>query len=137
MTWDIKQDTTTGDWIFSGHRDLMHAEGESHIYQRIMLRLKIPRGEYLYDDLGNLGSLLHETTRRSLDQVLPEVPTLIREALAPMPDIHVADVSIEPDPASDTSVRASIAYNNISFDDEAAVDVGETPGDVFIASIQI
>lgn len=135
MTWDIKMDTTTGDWVYTGHRDLMQSDGEEHIYQRIITRLKIPRGEYVYDELGNLGSMLAEATRGKVTHVLPELPTIIQEALEPMPDVRVNDVQVDYDPANPSSIRASISYNSIALEGEGAVDVGETPGEIFIANI--
>ncbi len=137
LTWDVRQDTTTGDWVYTGHRDLMHSDGEDHIYQRIVTRLKIPRGEYLYDTSGSLGSELPETVRGLMDKTLPEVPTIIQEALAPMTDIRVNDIRLDTVEDDPSAVRASISYVNVVLPGEAALDLGETPGEIFVADIQL
>lgn len=137
MTWDIRQDPTTGDWVYTGHRDLMHSDGEDHIYQRIVTRLKIPRGEYIYDASGTLGSDLPEATRGLMDKTLPEVPTIIQEALAPMSDIRVNNIQLNMMEDDPSAIRASISYVNTVMPGEDAIDVGETPGELFIANIQI
>ena len=137
MTWDVKQDTQTGDWEYTGHRDVMGVDGHAHTYQRILTRLRIPRGSYDSDTGNVLGSFLEDTMRYGFDRLLPEAPTLIREALSGMLDITVINVDVRVDENSPHGIKAKISYVYVDDPDEASVSVGDTPAELFIADISI
>jgi hypothetical protein len=125
MAYDFAVDLKTGDWLFSAGRDLQGVAGEGVVQQRAAIRLKIPVGEFIYDDTGVLGSRLHLVKRHDVNRALDEIPPLIEEALAPMPDLSVLDVQVEmdqPDPnvrgdkADPHLVKAAIQYSTVLSD---------------------
>ena len=87
-----------GDLVIGGNRDLAGVAGTDLIEQRIRLRLRLRRGEWLYDDSKTLGSLLFQLSGMTADQVHTSIPVFVREALRPMADeISIDDVLHEHD----------------------------------------
>lgn len=94
MSWDITLDTETGDWLLGPDRDIEASSGVALLRQNIFTRLKIPRGSFIYDEDGTLGSRLHSAHRMTLPRAIVEIPGMVREALADMTDVAVNDVTV-------------------------------------------
>lgn len=84
----------TGDWIFSANRDIAGATGENVIRQRIITRLRTPRGTIRSSPL--MGSRLHEVHKYDERRAIREIPALVQDALAPMEDISITQVEVIP-----------------------------------------
>lgn len=94
MSWDIAQNLQTGDWEFDSKRDLKSADGLGLIQQRIHRRLIVQRDEYLYDRSGTFGSRLRTLLNMGVPAASAGLEMLIREALAPMDDITITNISV-------------------------------------------
>lgn len=92
MSWDLALDGDSGDVIFSPTLDLLGSTGDGLTKQRILLRCKIPRGSWMYDEDKTLGSRLYETFSAPSAQAIVQAPALVREALEPMDDISIVNV---------------------------------------------
>ena len=96
MAWDIQLESVTSDLVFSSASDIAGVSGEEIFRQRISIRCKIPRGTYLYDETGTLGSNLHLVPRSPSLAQMQEARAAVIEALSPMSDeITVIDVTAE------------------------------------------
>lgn len=87
--WDLALDLESCDLIFGPHTDLLNAAGDVVTRQRMLVRCKVPRGTWVYDEDGTLGSRLYQISGRPSGQQINQAPTLVEEALEPMDDIHV------------------------------------------------
>ena len=115
--FDVQINTKTGDWLFSGNRDLQMVEGNAAVQQRIITRLKIEQGWLLDPSGGQLGSRLSEKLQSISTIAITEMDQLVREALAPMNDIVVDEVSPEPD-ESGREINLHITYRIIGVEAE-------------------
>jgi phage baseplate assembly protein W len=96
MPFDLET-STLGDLTFTGGRDLSVVSGASLIRQRIMFRLKLPRGSYRLNK--NIGSEIHSLLRMSnTAENRARGVALVMQALRPMSDIAVDTVEIIDDP---------------------------------------
>jgi hypothetical protein len=110
MPWDIAVDGETGDWIFDPARDILAVSGIALARQKIITRLKIPRGSFVYDEDGTLGSRLAELARGNVQVALAETPRMVREALADMPDISIKNVYAYISEDDSSKVVARVEY---------------------------
>lgn len=94
MPWDIALDAETGDWLFGPTRDLIGVTGPELDKQRIMVRTKIPRGSFIYDDDGTLGSFLYLIPRGSTESDISDARSYVHEALASMEGISITDIEV-------------------------------------------
>lgn len=124
MPWDIALDGESGDLLFSPTHDLLGTTGDGLTKQRILLRCKIPRGGWQYDEDGTLGSNLHLITRAPSAAQLAEAPSLVQEALEPMDDISVEDVQVSTD--ENNRLVVAVTYTNVVVDDEEDITEIET-----------
>lgn len=112
MPIDIAYDFSAGDIVIAPNKDVDRRTGLSLIDQRIRMRLKIFQGSWLYDPTGGtLGSRLSEATRMPIFRAIQEVPLLVREALQPMDDIDVTNVTCEADPLDSSAVELTVFFN--------------------------
>lgn len=82
-----------GDLIISGARDLQGVSGVPLLEQRMLIRLRIARGSWIYDTDGSLGSTLFSLLHESPDEVSDRAPAIVREALRGMEnEISIDDV---------------------------------------------
>lgn len=96
-----------GDLVFSANRDAAIVSKADLTTQRIMLRLKLPRGSFVYGpkDLGSeMARLLRAGT--TAEQRARGV-SIVTQALKPMQDFTITSVSVEPSP---TDPRGVIVY---------------------------
>lgn len=94
MAWDLAQNLQTGDLVWDAKRDLHYADGLGLIQQRIHRRLMIERGDFVFDRTGNLGSRLYSLLNMGIPSASAGIEMIIREALNPMDDINVTDITI-------------------------------------------
>jgi hypothetical protein len=94
MAWDIKMDGETRDWVFTASRDYAHVEGMDIVKQRVMTRLFIERGTFIYDVQGDLGSRTWELLRFPHWKSEEQLNITIQEALAPMDDVEIIEVEV-------------------------------------------
>lgn len=102
--------TPAGDLIFSPSRDVMGISGTDLIEQRMMIRLRIPRGSWTYDDDDSFGSQLHRLMGASATAGIAQIDAYVREALRDMTDIEITDVNISVNPITQ-AVTLLIDYN--------------------------
>lgn len=108
MAWDIQLDPETGDFVFNGARDLSPVVGSAILRQRISNRLKIDYGSFVYEP--TLGSRLRSILGSGVSRTERNIRALIMDALEPMTDILVTDVSISfPDART---IQATIIYQS-------------------------
>lgn len=92
--WDLQIENEVGDLVFTPAHDLAGVGGQALLRQRVSIRCKIPRGTYLYDIDGDLGSTLHLVPRSPSPAQMAEAREAVNTALEPMSDeITVDDVS--------------------------------------------
>jgi phage gp46-like protein len=109
--FDIQLDKATGDWMFSPNLDIRSVKlDEDVVGQRIWTRLRIGRGWINDPSGGLLGSRLRSSGMRiPRNRALVEIPLYIEEALAPMHDVRILDISVIERPDG-RSVWAHITY---------------------------
>lgn len=109
--FDILLHRETGDWMFSPNLDLRSVKlDEDVVGQRIWTRLRIGRGWINDPTNGMLGSRLRSLgTRIPRNRALIEIPLYIEEALAPMPDVRILDITLTERPDG-KSIWAHITY---------------------------
>ncbi len=95
------------DLIFAANQDLQPVSGIALIDQRIRLRLKIPRGTWVYDTGKTLGSNLHKTLGQKRSRAEAQMMSYVRQALDEMQDITVENVQFE---WAERSVEIKIGY---------------------------
>lgn len=106
--WDLAI-ASNGDLIISGSRDLAGKSGTDLLEQRMILRLKLHRGEWTYDDSDSLGSQLFRLIGENPIKAQAMAPAYVREALREMAnEISVDDVEVTYDQAR--SITLLISY---------------------------
>jgi hypothetical protein len=124
LSWDIALDKT-GDWLFSGNRDILPVDGPALMHQRIMTRLRIPRGTVIFDEEGTLGSNLKFALRYNTERAQREVPMMVNEALDQISnEINISSVTLSLS-NDNRQLMVDISYSIISVDDEAEVSTDE------------
>jgi phage baseplate assembly protein W len=73
-----------GDLIFAGNRDLEYVDGDQLVNQRIINRLRIKRGSWIFNRDSSLGSDLDTMLGKSFEHQLDNIPSLVSTALEPM-----------------------------------------------------
>lgn len=80
------------DLIFAANNDLAMVFGTDLIEQRIRLRLKMIRGQWIYDEKKTLGSDLRSILHSPHAPLKTEA--IVRAALADMKDIKIGNVDV-------------------------------------------
>lgn len=104
-----------GDLILSAARDLQGATGIAIVEQRIRIRLRLNRGTWIYDPSGRLGSNLQELFGLEPEIAAARVVPLVREALLPVTEIEVTDVTATP---GSKDITVVVYYQLVFLDDE-------------------
>jgi hypothetical protein len=121
--FDLKIDAN-GDLVFGGNLDLMGAVGDQVPEQRVIVRLKIPKGTWIYDLEGTLGSQLREIIRNARSYTADRARTYVMDALAPASDIAVSEVQITPN-ESGSSVQVIVSFRSALTESEIAFPEAE------------
>lgn len=83
-----------GDLVFTGGRDLSVVQATDVMKQRMMLRLRLPRGSYKYN--RSMGSELRLALNRpNRPEVREHAASYARAALVPMQDMSIQEIQIE------------------------------------------
>jgi len=121
LAYDIAVDFKRGgDLVFTPNLDFQGMRGEQVVAQRIMLRLMVERG-WDGDTSDALGSRLKDALHLPRDRALRELRLYIEEALAPMDDISIINVSVESENVR--SVTVVITYAVIEPGEQPALDI--------------
>jgi hypothetical protein len=119
MAYDIAL-SENFDLVVTGSRDLAGIDGDDLIAQRIKTRLRIERASWVLDDVGSLGSDIHQYFGSPSDKFIQVLPTLIRQALAEMDDIEIVDIVVTPQTTH--QVLASIFFRHVEDTDIISAD---------------
>lgn len=95
MAFDLALDLSTGDLLFGPTHDLMGITGPELATQRMVIRAKIPRGSFIYDADGTLGSFLHLITRNPSSSQLVDARSALSEALSDMEGVEITSIDLE------------------------------------------
>lgn len=127
MPWDLAI-SQHGDLVFSGGRDWQFVDGQQLMNQRIINRLRIKRGSWIFNRDSTLGSELDSSLGRASSQQLENIPHMVSDALEPIKDeININDVSVTTDELG--GVFIALSYSMIIPDlpdevvDPAAVEI--------------
>jgi hypothetical protein len=94
MPWDLKI-SPLNDLLFSPSRDWQTVVGTDLLEQRVMLRLEMRRGSWIFDDTRQLGSNIHFATTMQKPQAMDAIAALVAEALEPIgEEIVIVDVDV-------------------------------------------
>lgn len=126
MAWDLALDSLTGDLVFGPTLDLLGVSGPELDVQRIIVRTKIPRGSFVYDEDKTLGSNLHLVSRNP--NRVEEARSYIMEALAEADGISVDEVLISLDDFG--QMVADVKFTStVSLDDDDSTEGFESESD--------
>lgn len=84
-----------GDLVIGGARDLQGVSGQNLIEQRMRVRLRVPRGGWIYDTVGRFGSNLLLLLNESPELVEERAGIIVQEALRGMDEITIDDVEAQ------------------------------------------
>jgi phage gp46-like protein len=113
MPWDLKI-SRLNDLLFSPSRDWQTVVGADLLEQRIMLRLKMRRGSWIFDDTKQLGSNLHFAAAMTQPQALEEIEALVLEALEPInEEITVLAVEARSSATDESAIEVVVEYQRI------------------------
>lgn len=119
MAVDLAFDFVKGDLKIAPNKDLDRVTGSALTNQRIRTRLLIVQGQWLLDPSGGtLGSRLNEALRMPLYRAESEVPLLVHEALEPMDDIDVTNVTCETDADDSKALVIAVYYRVLDESDQ-------------------
>jgi hypothetical protein len=99
-----------GDLIFSANGDLSGCSGDRLVRQRAMVRLKIPRGSWLFDKDKSLGSDIYRYMGRSGSDLTAQIPLVVRQALRPIEELEIQNVEAEINADNERQVEVLIEY---------------------------
>lgn len=128
--WDLAL-SPNGDLVISGHRDLSGKSGTDLLEQRMLLRLQIHRGSWVYDDGKTLGSNLYRLIGMSATDAHSAVEPYVNEALRGMTEIKVVSVQhkhivqgvlTDEHPAAARGIAIIISYQVRDLDSDAVSD---------------
>ena len=100
MSWDLALSSsgdlvfTPGDVVFSQSADLSAISGINLIEQRMITRLKLQRGSWVYDENESLGSQLYRLTSMTPQTAQVHAEAYVREALRDILEIQVDTVRV-------------------------------------------
>ena len=97
--------------MFSPNYDWMTTTGYDLLAQRIMLRLRMRRGSWIFDESKTLGGNLDMALRMTMPNALEELDTLVLEALEPIADeITLIETQVKPSDSDSRAVELVITY---------------------------
>jgi len=88
VSWDLA--LANGDLVVSGAGDFAGISGTDLLEQRISIRCRLHRNEWIYDVSGTLGSQLFKLVGASQAEAVKAASVYVQEALRPM----ASDISI-------------------------------------------
>lgn len=109
-----------GDLLISGHGDLLGKSGIDLIEQRMLIRLRVQRGAWVYDSDKTFGSNLQHLVGSSSADASTAAIAFVREALRPMKEISVDSVDVVM--GDDHSVTVNVNYRTIDLETQVLSD---------------
>lgn len=106
MSWDLAISAagdlvfSPGDIVFSESADLSGISGIDLVEQRMILRLKVERGSWVYDEDLSFGSQLTKLMSMTPTTGMVQVDAYVREALREITEIQVDAVNVSLDGSS-------------------------------------
>lgn len=110
-----------GDLVLAGHRDLGGKSGTDLLEQRMLLRLRLMRGAWTFDDTDTLGSNLHHISGMAPAKAIEIAPAYVREALRPVDDVTIEDVKATTDGQNLTMI-ITYRVSDVNIDVTASVE---------------
>jgi phage baseplate assembly protein W len=107
VSWDLA--LAKGDLVISGSKDFSGISGTDLLNQRISIRLRLHRGEWVYDEGDTLGSQLHQLVGAPQQQVVQVATAYVRNALREMGDEISVD-SVEAQTPTERTVTLAVYY---------------------------
>lgn len=117
MAYDVAI-SNNGDLIFTSHRDLAGISGSALIEQRIRLRLRLHRGQWIFDANATLGSQLFTLSGKRPEDAQKYVQAYVREALRDMAEISVEDVQVV---ATAKDISLTVVYQQEPTQDDSVI----------------
>jgi len=136
VAWDMQLEGETGDLVFSPARDIAGVSGEEILRQRISIRCKIPRGTYLYDETGQLGSNLHLIPRSPSVGQVQAVEAAVVEALTPMAD-EINVISVDVAKTEDNKLQVDVNFSPVLSDPDVPIYDTSTVADTDVVGVTI
>lgn len=93
MSWDLGI-SAAGDLVFSPSSDLQGISGTDLVQQRMLMRLKLRRGSWTYDDSESFGSQLWRLMSANPVAAAGQAEAYVREALRDMDDVVIDAISV-------------------------------------------
>ena len=84
---------SNGDFMLDSNGIPISIYGIQEILQRALIRLTVRKGSFIYDT--NLGSDLYKLKKTSSTNIKSRALSMVKEALKPMSNVLVDDVSTE------------------------------------------
>ena len=84
---------SNGDFMLDSNGIPISIYGIQEILQRALIRLTVRKGSFIYDT--NLGSDLYELKKTTSTNIKSRALSMVKEALKPMSNVLVDDVSTE------------------------------------------
>jgi len=113
MAWDLCI-SNFNDLVFSPHRDMQTVSGEDLLNQRIILRLKMKRGSWIFDEHKDLGSNLDFALQMDQPNAIESLEMLVAEALEPISDeIIISQVEVTPTVGEPRSLDLVLTYQRV------------------------
>lgn len=84
---------SNGDFMLDSNGIPISIYGIQEILQRALIRLTVRKGSFIYDT--NLGSDLYELKKTTSTSIKSRALSMVKEALKPMSNVLVDDVSTE------------------------------------------
>jgi hypothetical protein len=121
MSTDLAIDYNTGDLMIAPSNDVGIRTGTETLEQEIRIRLRVHAGEWPLDPWGGLlGSHLEDAARMPTWRALTDVERIVREALAPMENLHVRSVDSRIDPKDERKILIDLTYSVVEPTGETA-----------------
>jgi len=136
VAWDLQLEGATGDLVFSPAHDYAGVSGEEILRQRISIRCKIPRGTYLYDETGQLGSTLHLIPRSPSVGQIQGAEAAVMEALAPMSD-EINIISVDVEKTEDNKLQVNVNFTPVLSDPDVPIFDTTPDADVDAVSVTV
>ena len=100
---------SNADFLLDGRGRPVVISGMQEILQRVLIRLTIQKGSFIYDP--DLGSRLF-TLKSTRGDIKQQAINLVREALSPMTEVTVEDVVIDRVGEENLSMKVILSTNN-------------------------
>jgi hypothetical protein len=117
MSYDLAI-SENGDLIMTANRDLSGISGSALLEQRIRLRLRVRRGQWIFDSTQTLGSQLFTLSGLPAADASKYARAYVLEALKDMEEISVEDVQIQ---QTTKDISLIVVYQQILTQDDSSI----------------